>query len=312
MYLCQVGVCLFVFFILFFRTTPAACGVSQARGPFGATAAGLHHSCSNINPSRVCSLHHSSGQCRMLNPLRLGIEPATSWFLVRFISAMPRQELPVGFFKDSFSFFPPESTAMSQFIRALAWCPKHTGRRWNQGMGCGVPRRWRMVLGRGEWGGSSPQCEWRGCTGAGASLPRGGPRSPEAGSDLRSREWAAGLERRGASEVLGVNQSATLSPSSPAHSLAPAPRCKLRIPRKKGSTWRKPGAPQGRWHLLLASSQSASWCPPPEVWLGEQGCGSRRMKEWFWEQNVSKLTSPGIRDVLCKNGTGWHPRVGVC
>ena len=37
------------FFFVFFRAAPAAYGGSQARGPVGATAAGLHHSHSNSN-----------------------------------------------------------------------------------------------------------------------------------------------------------------------------------------------------------------------------------------------------------------------
>ena len=45
--------------------------------------------------SRGCDLHHNSQQPWILDPLaRPGIEPATSWFLVGFISAVPRQELP--------------------------------------------------------------------------------------------------------------------------------------------------------------------------------------------------------------------------
>ena len=51
-----------------------AYGGSQARGQIGATAPGLHH---------------SSQQPQILNPLRPGIEPATSWFLVGFVSAAP-------------------------------------------------------------------------------------------------------------------------------------------------------------------------------------------------------------------------------
>ena len=39
------------------------------------------------DPSRVCDLHHSSQQCRILNPL------ARPEILVRFISAAPRREL---------------------------------------------------------------------------------------------------------------------------------------------------------------------------------------------------------------------------
>ena len=37
----------FFFFLSFFRAAPVAYGGSQARGPIGATAAGLHHSHSN-------------------------------------------------------------------------------------------------------------------------------------------------------------------------------------------------------------------------------------------------------------------------
>ena len=45
------------------------------------------------DPSHICNLHHSSHQHRILNQLILnqqpGIEHATSWFLVGFISAAP-------------------------------------------------------------------------------------------------------------------------------------------------------------------------------------------------------------------------------
>ena len=45
-------------------------------------------------PSRACDLCHSSWQCRLLTPLaRPGNEPASSWILVRFVSAGPRREL---------------------------------------------------------------------------------------------------------------------------------------------------------------------------------------------------------------------------
>ena len=41
----------FIFiFISFFRASPVAYGFSQARGRMGATAAGLHHSHSNVGP----------------------------------------------------------------------------------------------------------------------------------------------------------------------------------------------------------------------------------------------------------------------
>ena len=45
--------------------------------------------------SHTCDLHHSSQQCRILNPLGQGIEPASSWIPVGFISAKPQWELPV-------------------------------------------------------------------------------------------------------------------------------------------------------------------------------------------------------------------------
>ena len=52
---------------------------SHARGPIRAVADGLHHSHSNAG-----SLAHL---------VRPGIEPATSWFLVGFVSAAPQWEL---------------------------------------------------------------------------------------------------------------------------------------------------------------------------------------------------------------------------
>ena len=69
----------FSFVFCLFRATPTAYGVSQARGLIRATAAGLHQSHSNAR-----SLTHG---------VRPGVEPKTSWFLVWFVSAAPRQEL---------------------------------------------------------------------------------------------------------------------------------------------------------------------------------------------------------------------------
>ena len=43
--------------------------------------------------SHVCDLHYSSWPCWILNPWeRPGIGPVSSWMLVRFVSAEPRQE----------------------------------------------------------------------------------------------------------------------------------------------------------------------------------------------------------------------------
>jgi len=56
------------FSFLLFRAVPAAYGSSQARGPIRASAAGLHHSHSNMGSE--LHLHHSSWQRQILNPLR--------------------------------------------------------------------------------------------------------------------------------------------------------------------------------------------------------------------------------------------------
>ena len=40
----------------------------------------------------VCDLHHSSWQCRILNPLSgAGVEPISSWILVGFVTAEPKK-----------------------------------------------------------------------------------------------------------------------------------------------------------------------------------------------------------------------------
>ena len=59
------------FFCLFAISwaAPMAHGDSQARGPIGAVPPAYARTMATRDPSRVCSLHHSSLQCRMLNPL---------------------------------------------------------------------------------------------------------------------------------------------------------------------------------------------------------------------------------------------------
>ena len=52
---------------MLFRATPLAYGSSQTRGPFGATAAGLHHSHSNIRPKP--HLQPTPEQHQILKPL---------------------------------------------------------------------------------------------------------------------------------------------------------------------------------------------------------------------------------------------------
>ena len=69
---------LFFYLFAFSRAAPTAFGGSQARGLIRAVAAGLHHSHSNAG-----SLTHGA---------KPGIEPATSWFLVGFVSTAPPRE----------------------------------------------------------------------------------------------------------------------------------------------------------------------------------------------------------------------------
>ena len=75
----HLGICRWTSFILSFRAAPGAYGGSQTRGWIEAIAAGLHHSHSN-----------ASSFTRWARP---GIKPASSWFLVRFISTAPQWEL---------------------------------------------------------------------------------------------------------------------------------------------------------------------------------------------------------------------------
>ena len=84
---------LFIVFYLL-RAAPAAHGGSQARGQIGTVAAGLRQSRSNqiwAVSATYTTAHHNTGS--LIHWVRPGIEPATSWFLVGFVSAVPRQEL---------------------------------------------------------------------------------------------------------------------------------------------------------------------------------------------------------------------------
>ena len=88
----------FFFTFCLFRAVPGAYGGSQARGLIGAVAASLCHCHSNarselrLQPTSTYTTAHSSAGS-LTHWARPGIEPTTSWFLVRFVSAAPRQEL---------------------------------------------------------------------------------------------------------------------------------------------------------------------------------------------------------------------------
>ena len=77
---------LFIFCLFAFsRATPMAYGGSPARGLIGAVATGLHHSHSNrCNSVTYTTAHSNTGS--LTHPVRLGIKPSTSWFLVGSIN----------------------------------------------------------------------------------------------------------------------------------------------------------------------------------------------------------------------------------
>ena len=82
------------FFFLFSSAAPMACGGSQARGRIRATASSLHHSHSNAG-SEPC-LWSTPQLKAILDPThwaRPGVEPTSSWILVRFVSVVPWWEL---------------------------------------------------------------------------------------------------------------------------------------------------------------------------------------------------------------------------
>ena len=101
-------VCLFVFCLFcLFRPAPEAYGGSQARGLIRAVAASLCHSHSRSNVGPELHLRPAMGNAGSLTDwTRLGIEPATSRFLVRFRFCRTMIGSPVGgFLSYWFNFF---------------------------------------------------------------------------------------------------------------------------------------------------------------------------------------------------------------
>ena len=89
---------LFVCFVFcLFRAAPKAYGGSQARGSIGAIAARLcqSHSNSGSQLRLTYAMWDHSNVGSLTHWARPGIEPITSWFLVRFISSGPGQELHI-------------------------------------------------------------------------------------------------------------------------------------------------------------------------------------------------------------------------
>ena len=86
---------IYLFIFLLFGAVPVAYGGSQARDQIGGTAAGLRHSHNNARfwatSATYSTAHGNTGS--LTQWARPGIEPATSWFLVWFVSTVPQQEL---------------------------------------------------------------------------------------------------------------------------------------------------------------------------------------------------------------------------
>ena len=79
-----------IIIILVFRAVPTAYGSSQGMGLIRSVTAGLPTATAMPDPSHIFDLHHSSWQCWILNPVSgAGIEPTSSWILVRFVSTEP-------------------------------------------------------------------------------------------------------------------------------------------------------------------------------------------------------------------------------
>ena len=97
----------FISFVFFLGPPPAAYGGSQAKGWIGAVATSLYHSHSNAR-----SLTHW---------LRLGIEPESSWILVRFDTTEPLWEL------HAFSFLMSKKDWKEKEFWVIFPCPSPAG-----------------------------------------------------------------------------------------------------------------------------------------------------------------------------------------
>ena len=96
-----VNYALFIYFhLLFFvfSAAPTAYGSSQARGWFGAVAAGLchNHSNSGSGPATYITTHNNARSLSHWS--RAGIEPETSWILVRFVNRWATVGIPMLYF----------------------------------------------------------------------------------------------------------------------------------------------------------------------------------------------------------------------
>ena len=81
------------FFVCLFRATPVAYGGSQAWGQVGTVATSLRHSHSNVRSKPCLWPTPKLTATQILNRVRPGIEPTSSWLLVGFVTTEPQWEL---------------------------------------------------------------------------------------------------------------------------------------------------------------------------------------------------------------------------
>ena len=74
-----------------------AYGGSQAKGQIGAAWPTPQPQQRQIQATSATYIHHSSWQCRILNPLSKASEAISSWIQIGFLTTVPRRELPTFF-----------------------------------------------------------------------------------------------------------------------------------------------------------------------------------------------------------------------
>ena len=119
---------LFICLFWLFKAVPTAYVSSQVRGPIGATAASLCHSHSNAGDLSHVSVARTTAHGNARSPthwVRPGIEPTSSWVLIRFISAAPQRELLGYFFKAVIHV----ALGLWQTRSKCSWCPVRSPHR---------------------------------------------------------------------------------------------------------------------------------------------------------------------------------------
>ena len=97
----------YFFYFLLFRAKPVRYGCSKARGLIGAAAFGLHHShskCGIWAASVTYTTAHGNAES-LTHWVRSGIEPASSWTLVGFVTTGPQRDLPKNFLNSISQYF---------------------------------------------------------------------------------------------------------------------------------------------------------------------------------------------------------------